>query len=245
MTPLSRFICAAISGLCLTAVGPASAQQDPTPYGTFVQMVDRGDDRSFFGLPIETYWVRREPITISLYSPNWENQKTGLQGLIDQISGLCRIPIGFLDAAAAKPEASGGVAVVPDLEIIVGPRPEMARLAAETRQNQAAFERFEDGRWPFLFFFPRDDIRLGQVWVAQEEPAEAIEATLILALFQALGAATLGGELQGVVDRGEAAPRLSAFGESVVALLCHPELTPDLTIEEALVKAHGLIRQGG
>jgi hypothetical protein len=103
--------------------------------------------------------------------------------------------------------------------------------------------RFEDGRWPFLFSFPRYEALIGRVMIADDEPQEAQEAALILAAVWALGGVTLGDQLQGLVDPMAPLPALTPLGEAVFALMYHPDMLAGDAIPDALARARTLLGQ--
>lgn len=214
-----------------------SAPSDEEVFAALVGLLDRGADRRFFGLPEETHWRPGESVSLGLFSAAFAEQRQVLQILAAQIAETCGVSFQTILAADPKAPDQMLAAVVPQLEIHVGPRPEMAELTEPHPVNLSALERFEDGRWPFIFVFPRNELRMGQVWIADDEPDQAVEAALILALFWALGAATLGGDLIGLVDRTSGHPRLTPLGREALTLLCDPALEAGLPIPQVLARA--------
>ncbi|MEM7227012.1 MAG: hypothetical protein AAF495_28855 [Pseudomonadota bacterium] len=243
---MRRGLLAALIGLVLLAA-PAQAQAPDKEevFSALVGLIDRGPDRRFFGLPEETHWRPGESVSVGLFSADFESQRRVLQSLAAQIDEHCGISFQTILAVNPNNPDQAFIQVVPQLQITVGPRQEMAQASEPHPVNLSALERFEDGRWPFLFAFPREQVRLGQVWIADDEPAPAIEAALILSLFWGLGAATLGGDLAGLVDRSGDQPHLTPLGQEVLAVLCAPELEAGLTIPETLARARQVLGLDG
>ena len=243
---MRRGLAAAFVSLLLLN-SPAQAQEvdKEQVFSALVGLLDRGPDRRFFGLPEEAHWRPGESVTVGLLSADFERQRRVLQSLAADIADHCGI--SFQTILAADPNAPDQmlIQVLPQLEITVGPRQEMAKQTEPHQVNLSALQRFEDGRWPFLFVFPRNEVRLGQVWIADDEPAPAIEAALILSLFWALGAATLGGDLTGLVDRSGDAPTLTPLGRETLAVLCDPALEAGLPIPEVMARARDVLGLGG
>ena len=240
---IRRFAGVLLLAVWLCPAAPSLAQEDSAEaaFSVLVGLLDRGADRNFFGLPEDTHWRLEGPVQIGLFSADFARQTPVLAALAEQITEACGVPFQVILAADPADPDSLMATVVPSLSIHIGPRQEMAALAVAFAVNRSALERFEDGRWPFVFDFPRNELRVGQVWMADDEPALAQDAGLILALFWALGAATLGGDLAGLVDRDSTPPRLTDLGLQVVATLCHPDLEAGLPIPVVLQRARDVL----
>jgi hypothetical protein len=230
---------------------PAVPLAPPTVDEVFLayrNLVDHGRDRPFFGLPEMEIWRAPGPVLVALYADQDSSAALGaaleaVAGEFARATGLdiqlaMTRPLAALAGAEAARAATGA-----NLEIVVGPRPMMAQMAGAFAVNDWMLGRFEDGRWPFLFSFPRDVSLIGRVMVAADEPPEAQEATLVLALAWALGAVTLGDQMEGLVDPFSVLPTLTPLGEAAFALMYHPRMVHGLPIPQALARAQVLLSQ--
>jgi hypothetical protein len=231
---------------------PADAQQGPPAaedvLAAYKALVDHGRDRSFFGLPERVTWRVPGPIGIAFYAD--ERRSAALRPALAAVAGgfgratgrpidiVLTRPLSALAGAEAARMATGS-----NLEIVVGPRPVMAQMAGAFGVGDWMLGRFEDGRWPFLFSFPRFEALIGRVMIADDEPREAQEAALILAVVWALGGITLGDQMEGLVDPMAPLPALTPLGEAVFALMYHPEMQGGEAIPDALARAQALLGQ--
>lgn len=225
---------------------PAARPEAEAVLAALTSLIDRGRDRPFFGLPEESTWRFDGPIKIALYSDRRGEFVPALKSAANAFSRASALPIELVTtrplAASAGAEAVRW-ATGANLEILIGPRPVMAQFAGAIPVNPWMLERFEDGRWPFTFIFPRDDYLIGRVMIAGDEPPEALEAGLILALVWALGGVSLGDGLQGLVDPNAPQPALTPLGQEVFALLYNPEMKAGLPIPSALRRARQLLER--
>ncbi len=223
---------------------PAARPEADAVLAALTGLIDRGRDRPFFGLPEGQTWRLEGPLKIALYSDRRGEFVPALKSAANAFSRASALPIDLVTsrplAAAAGAEAVRW-ATGANLEILIGPRPVMAQFAGAIAVNQWMLERFEDGHWPFTFIFPRDDSLIGRVMIAGEEPPEALEASLILALVWALGGVSLGDELQGLIDPKAPQPALTPLGQEVFALMYNPEMEAGLSIPSALRRARRLL----
>ncbi len=236
----------------LALAAPADAQQGPPAsedvLAAYKALVDHGRDRSFFGLPERVTWRVPGPVGIAFYAD--PDRSAALRPALAAVAGafgratgrpidiiLIR-PLSALAGAEAARMATGS-----NLEIVVGPRPVMAQMAGAFGVGDWMLGRFEDGRWPFLFSFPRFEALIGRVMIADDEPREAQEAALILAVVWALGGVTLGDQMEGLVDPMAPLPALTPLGQAVFALMYHPEMQAGEAIPDALARARTLLRQ--
>lgn len=225
---------------------PAARPEADAVLAALTALIDRGRDRPFFGLPEGATWRLDGAIKIALYSDRRGEFIPALKSAANAFSRASALPIELVTtrplAASAGAEAVRW-ATGANLEILIGPRPVMAQFAGAIPVNQWMLERFEDGRWPFTFIFPRDETLIGRVMIAGDEPSEAMEASLILALVWALGGVSLGEELQGLVDPNAPQPALTPLGQEVFALMYDPEMEAGLPIPSALRRARQLLER--
>jgi hypothetical protein len=223
---------------------PAAKPDPDDVHEALSGLLDRGRDRLFFGLPEAATWRVAGPVRVALYSDRRGEFGPALKSAAQAFARVTTLPI---ELAAARPlSAVAGADAVrwatgANLEVLIGPRPVMAQFAGAIPVNQWMLERFEDGRWPFTFSFPRDDLLIGRVMMADDEPPEALEAGLILALVWALGGVTLGDELKDLVDPDSPQPALTPLGQEVFALMYHPEMEAGLPLADALKRARRLL----
>ena len=208
------------------------------------RLYNRGRDRQFFGLPPDVTWRAPGPIRVALYSDQRDAQAPLIRASAGAFAAASGLPFDLVTARPLSAVASAESvrqATGANLEILVGSRAVMAQFAGALGVNQTMLFRFEDGRWPFTFAFPRRPDWIGRVMIASDEPAEAIEASLILAMVWALGGVSLGSEMQGLIDPLSVEPALTPLGRSVFALMYHPELEAGLKVPEALLRARVLL----
>lgn len=205
---------------------------------------DRGRDRPFFGLPEKEIWRAAGPIRVALYSDQRAELTPVLKSAALSFARAGALPI---ELSTARPLAAvaGAEAVRwatgANLEILVGPRPVMAQFSSAIPVNRWMQERFEEGAWNFTFAFPREESLIGRVMIAGDQPPEALESSIMLALVWALGGVSLGDQLQGLVETRGPLPTLTPLGREVFALMYHPKLEAGLPIPEALREARRLV----
>lgn len=241
--------------LCVAA--PAGAQQaaPPAPAGppaaadvlaAYEGLIGYGSDRPVFGLPERVTWRVPGPVRIAFYADGELGSalRPALTAVASDFGRATGVPIDLAVvrplAALAGAEATRA-ATGSNLEIVVGPRPMMAQMAGAFAVPGWMLGRFEDGRWPFLFSFPRYEALIGRVMIAADEPREAQEATLILAVVWALGGVTLGDQMEGLVDPTAPLPALTPLGKAVFALMYNPEMPAGEAIPDALAHARALL----
>lgn len=210
------------------------------------RLLNRGGNRLFFGLPKDVNWRAEQGIRIAIYSDQREDIAPFLEAAAMQFSEVTGLTIELVTArrlaAVAGAEATRD-ATGANLEILFGPRAIMTQFAGGVGMNRTILTRFREGRWPFGFVLPRQESWTGRVFIARDEPSEAIEASLILALVWALGGVSLGDEMQGLIDPFSVQPTLTPLGQSVFSLMYHPDLEAGLPISEALSRAQRLVEQ--
>jgi hypothetical protein len=226
-------------------VGPPGAEDVIAAYKA---LIDHARDRTVFGLPERVTWRVPGPIRIAFYAGEdlglaLRPALTALASDFGRATGVAIDlsvvrPLAALAGAEATRAATGS-----NLEIVVGPRPVMAQMAGAFGVQDWMLGRFEDGRWPFLFSFPRYEALIGRVMIAADEPREAQEAALILAVVWALGGVTLGDQMQGLVDPTAPLPALTPLGKAVFGLMYHDEMPAGESIPDALARARSLLGQ--
>ena len=248
---------AALVFLVLGLAAPAAAQQPvpavpagpPDPddvLAAYAALIDRGRDRVVFGLPERVTWRIPGPLRIAFYAGEGRSAalRPALRAVADGFGRATGVPI---DLTVVRPLAALAGAEAPrvatgsNLEIVVGPRQVMAQMGGAFGVSKWMLGRFEDGRWPFLFSFPRFEALIGRVMIADDEPRAAQEAALILAVVWALGGVTLGDQMQGLVDPNAPLPALTPLGEATFALMYHPEMLGGDAIPDALDRARDLL----
>ena len=213
---------------------------------TLTRLLNQGANRVFFGLPGEANWRAGQGIRIAVYSDQRQEIAAFLQAAAQEFAEATGSPIEVvmtrrLAAVAGADAARESVGA--NFEILFGSRALMAQFAGSVGMNPTVLTRFQEGRWPFAFVLPRRERWIGRVFVARDEPSEAIEAALVLALVWALGGVTLGDEMQGLIDPFAIAPRLTPLGRSVFSLMYHPDLEAGLAIPETLERAGRLVEE--
>ena len=225
---------------------PAARPEADAVVAALTGLIDRGRDRAFFGLPEEETWRVEGPIKIALYSDRRGEFTPALKSAANAFSRASALPIELVTTRPLAASAGADAvrwATGANLEILIGPRPVMAQFTRAIPVNPWMLERFEDGRWPFTFILPRDGNLIGRVMIAGDEPPEALEASLILAVVWALGGVSLGDELQGLVDPNSPQPALTPLGQEVFALMYNPEMEAGLPIPRALRRARRLLER--
>ena len=252
MTAIRTVVLAIVLGLA----APAAAQQ-PVPAGppaaedviaAYAALIDRGRDRVVFGLPERVTWRLPGPLRIAFYADASRSGalRPALRAVADGFGRATGVPIDLTTvrplAALAGAEATR-VATGSNLEIVVGKRQAMAQMGGAFGVADWMLGRFEDGRWPFLFSFPRYEALIGRVMIADDEPQGAQEAALILAVVWALGGVTLGDQMEGLVDPLAPLPALTPLGEATFALMYHPDMLAGDAIADALDRARDLLER--
>ena len=246
MTAIRTVLLALVLGLTAPAAAQQAALDAEDVLAGYKSLIDRGGDRVVFGLPERVTWRVPGPIRIAFYADEGRGAalRPALRAVADGFGRATGVPIDLTVvrplAALAGAEATR-IATGSNLEIVVGPRPVMAQMGGAFGLAPWMIGRFEDGRWPFLFSFPRYEALIGRVMIADDEPREAQEAALILAAVWALGGVTLGDQLQGLVDPMAPLPALTPLGEAVFALMYHPEMLAGDAIPDALARARTLL----
>lgn len=211
----------------------------------FGKLVDRGEARSLFGLPVGTFWRREGGLAVTLLAEDVQALQPLLEGAAAPFAAASGRAITVTESGPAEIAGRSTAELAPeaDLVIVVAPRPALAALAAASDFNMGMLARFELGTWPFMFRFQPDSRRRGVVLLADDEPARAREASFILATVWALGGVTLGPELTGLVTDSDSGPQLTPLGEAVFRLLYHPDLDVGMPISDAVRRAETLLPQ--
>ena len=210
----------------------------------FRQLVDN-EARSFFGLPLDTFWRRESVLALALLADDFQALQPVLAGAAAPFAGSTGLDIPVVEAGPVDIAGRAAAELAPeaDLVVVIGPRPALARFAADNGFNVGMLANFELGNWPFVFDFRGDDRRRGVVLLADDEPARAREATFILATVWGLGGVTLGPELTGLVSDSDAGPQLTPRGAAVFRLFYREELEVGMPIAEAVRRAETLLPQ--
>jgi len=211
----------------------------------FGKLVDRGEARALFGLPVATFWRREGALAVALLADDAQALQPVLQGAAAPFAAASgrAIPVVASGLAAIDGRRADELAPEADLVIVVAPRPALAELAAASDFNMGMLARFELGTWPFMFRFQPDERRRGVVLLADDEPARAREASFILATVWGLGGVTLGPELTGLVSDSDSGPQLTPLGDAVFRLMFHPDLDVGMPISDAVRRAETLLPQ--
>jgi hypothetical protein len=211
----------------------------------FTKLVDRGEARSLFGLPLNTFWRREGTLAVGLLAEDFQALQPVLEGATAPFAAVSGRRITVVEAGPAEiaGHSAGELAPEADLVIIIAPRPALAEFAAAGAFSKGMLARFELGSWPFMFRFQPDSRRRGLVLLADDEPAQAREATFILATVWALGGVTLGPELTGLVSDSATGPQLTPLGQAVFRLLFHEDLEVGMPIADAVQRAKTLLPQ--
>lgn len=208
----------------------------------FKRLVDRGAARPLFGLPEATFWRREGELAVALLADDAEALRPVLEGAAAPFAAASGRRISVVEAGPGEIAGRSAAALAPeaDLVIVVAPRPVLAEFAAAGDFNRGMLARFELGTWPFMFTFEPDSLRRGVVLLASDEPAQAREASFILATVWGLGGVTLGPELTGLVIDSESGPQLTPLGEAVFRLFFHEDLDVGMPLAEAVQRAASL-----
>jgi len=211
----------------------------------FARLVDRGEARQLFGLPVETFWRRTGGLTLALFAEDAETSQAILESVAAPFAEVSGLEITVIESGPAVTVDRNIATLAPgaDLVIVVGSRPSLAEIAAASEFNKGMLARFELGTWPFMFTFTEDRQRRGVVLLAADEPENAREASFILATVWGLGAVTLGPELTGLVKDTEAGPELTPLGAAVFRLFFHEDLEVGMPITDAVQRAETLLPQ--
>jgi hypothetical protein len=209
----------------------------------FKRLVDRGEARTLFGLPVATFWRREGALAVALLADDAEALRPVLQGAAAPFAAASAREIAVVASGPAALAGRRAAELAPeaDLVIVVAPRPLLAELAAASDFSMGMLARFELGTWPFMFRFQPDERRRGVVLLADDEPARAREASFILATVWGLGGVTLGPELTGLVSDSDSGPQLTPLGEAVFRLMFHPDLDAGMPLAEAVRRAETLL----
>lgn len=211
----------------------------------FARLVDRGEARTLFGLPQETFWRRAEDLSLALFAARAEALRPVLEGAAAPFAEATGVAIAVVETGAAVPPDQDTATLAPeaDLVIVIGSRQDLAQVAAAGAFNKVMLEYFELGTWPFIFDFEADQRRRGVVLLADDEPERAREAAFILVTVWGLGGVTLGPELTGLVGDSESGPQLTPRGEAVFRLLFHEDLENGMPLADAVARARTLLPQ--
>jgi hypothetical protein len=211
----------------------------------FRQLVDRGEARTLFGLPLDTFWRHQDALELALLADDAEALRPVLEGAAAPFAAATGRDISVAETGPAEIAGRTAAELAPeaDLVVVIGPRPALAQFAADNGYNLGMLANFELGSWPFMFTFEPDSRRRGVVLLAGDEPARAREASFILATVWALGGVTLGPELEGLVSDSEAGPQLTPLGQSVFRLFFHEDLEVGMPIADAVRRAETLLPQ--
>lgn len=209
----------------------------------FRRLVERGEARSLFGLPLDTFWRREEDFEMALLADDHQALEPVLEGAAAPFAAVSGNAIAVAETGPAEiaGRSRGTLAPQAELVIVIAPRPALAAFAADNGFNRGMLAQFELGIWPFVFDFREDPRRRGIVLLAEDEPARAHEAAFILATVWALGGVTLGPELTGLVSDSAAGPQLTPRGRSVFGLFFHEDLAVGMPIAEAVQRAQALL----
>ncbi len=250
MTAIRAVVLAVVLGLAAPAAAQQPAPAEPPAaedvIAAYAALIDRGRDRVVFGLPERVTWRVPGPLNIAFYADEKQSAalRPPLRAVADGFGRATGVPIDLTVvrplAALAGAEATR-IATGSNLEIVVGPRQAMAQMGGAFGIAKWMLGRFEDGSWPFLFSFPRFEALIGRVMIADDEPQQAQEAALILAVVWALGGVTLGDQMQGLVDPLAPLPALTPLGEATFALMYHPDMLAGDSIADALDRARDLL----
>ena len=251
-----RWAAVALSVLLLFAPLPLAAQSDSgTVAGSpgerekvlaaFTKLVDRGEARALFGLPPDVFWRRSGKLALALYAQNAAALQPVLEGAAAPFAEVSGLQIDVVETGPQVAPGGDTARLSPnaDLVIVIGPRPDLAQIAAAGEVNRGMLARFELGTWPFMFAFSADSRRRGVVLLADDEPARAREASFILATVWGLGGVTLGPELTGLVSDSEDGPMLTPLGKAVFGLFFHEGLDVGMPLADAIQRAETLLPQ--
>ena len=226
--PISKTtVSALLLGLALSFWSlPVQAQLDPKKqtYTAFERLLGTSLDRTFYGLPNTEFWRAEGNQTVGLFSANWQSQSEILKRLIAVFNERCPAQFSLILATDPNDPEMMAIAVVPDMQIHVGARAAMAEKARSVLNNPDQVQKFEAGRWPFLFDFPRQQSRLGQVWIADDAEPEIVEQALLLSIVWAQGGVALGRDLRRLAVPSEGGPLLTVLGQDTVNLFCDSRL---------------------
>lgn len=209
----------------------------------FTRLVDRGEARTLFGLPLETFWRREGALELALFAEDQVTLLPLLEGAAMPFAEATGLKVSVIGTGPMPSTGQDAFDLMPDAEliVIVGSRLDLYELAAANEFNSGMLARFELGTWPFMFRFDEDDGRRGVVLLADDEPERAREAAFILTTVWALGGVTLGPELTGLVEDSESGPRLTPRGKKVFELFFHEELQVGMTLADAVQRAESLL----
>ncbi len=239
----------ALSALLLLS-GPLAAQTADGAPGerdqvleAFTRLVDRGEARTLFGLPQEAFWRRSGDLSLALFAARTDDLRPVLEGAAAPFADATGVDIAVVESGPAVPNDQDPAALAPeaDLVIVVGPRQDLAQIAAAGDFNKGMLARFELGTWPFMFTFEANQRRRGVVLLADDEPERAREAAFILVTVWGLGGVTLGPELTGLVSDSDDGPQLTPRGEAVFRLLFHEDLKNGMPLADAVTRAGTLL----
>jgi len=211
----------------------------------FTQLVDRGEARQLFGLPLDTFWRREGSLALALFADDAAALVPALEGAVAPFSEVSGLEIDVVESgpAVAPQEDAAGLAPEAEVVLAIGSRHDLAEIAASAEISRGMVDVFELGTWPFMFTFTEDDRRRGLVLLADDEPERARVAAFILATVWALGGVTLGPELTGLIEDRESGPALTERGEAVFELFFHEELEVGMPLDEAVRRAETLLPQ--
>ncbi|MEQ8356537.1 MAG: hypothetical protein RH942_13425 [Kiloniellaceae bacterium] len=251
-----RWTAVALSALLVLMPLPLAAQSGKgAPAGSpgerekvlaaFTKLVGQAENRARFGLPKDAFWRRSGDLAIALFGENVETLRRQLERVSEPFSEVTGLEITVVETGAevAPDQDATRLALGADLVIVVGSRLDLAEIATTGEFDKGMLARFELGTWPFMFAFEEDHLRRGVILLADDEPAEAREASLVLATVWAFGGVTLGPELAGLVENTGSGPELTPLGEAAFGLFFHPDLEVGMPLADAVRRAETLLPQ--
>jgi len=230
----------------LSLFGGAGKAEEQDPAVVMLKLsalLNKGEARPLFGLPAETFWRAKAPIKVALLTDSGERLQPTLVAVELAFAKVTKheLSLAAVGKSPASLEEIEQAAEEADLVLAIGPRADMAEMAAKLGAPQELLERFKLGAAPYVFRFSPDPDREGIVLIAETEPLRAIEETFVLGVVWSLGGATLGPELEGLIDVEAETPKLTDLGRSVFRLMYREEMESGISLNEALVRAQAAL----